>query len=148
MNGYHGSWSRHLSLHPPHPFLVPESFQRLGNVPQSPQEPTVGLIWIMWWESGVYASRRRIDVSDISLPAGDFFDFWVLSVEVLGRIFVHRRVGVGKPVLTGGRVGEIDDSEVDLTAFSGSRIVATLGGGSDHEVFAVGSAKGDGRWGG
>jgi len=38
---------------------------------------------------------------------------------------------------------KIDDSEVDLTALTWSRVVAALGGGADHEVLAVGIDEGE-----
>ena len=99
----------------------------------------------MRWEPGVYASRRWIDVGDIPLPTRNLFDLGVLRVQVLRRVLVHRRVGVGKPVLAGGSVGEIDDSEVDFTAFSRSRVVTTLSSRSNHQVLAVRSTKGSGE---
>ena len=48
--------------------------------------------------------------------------------------------------MTCSRVGEIDDSEVDLATLAWSRIVATFGDRSNHEVLAMGSTKRSGVW--
>jgi len=137
---------RSQSLHPPHPLLVPKAFQCIGYILQPPQESTVRLIRIMGREPGVYVSRRWIDVGDITTPTGNLSNLGVLPVQAFRRVLVHRRIRVGKPVLTGGRVGEIDDPEVDLTALSRSRVVATLGRRPDHQVLAVRSTERSGEW--
>lgn len=97
-------------------------------------------------EPGVYSSRRWINVGNITLPTGDFLYFGVLGTEVRRGILVHGRIRVRQPILACGRVGEVDDSEVDLTAFAWARVMATLGDGADHEIFTVGSTKGRGMW--
>jgi len=48
--------------------------------------------------------------------------------------------------MTSSRVGEIDDPEVDLAAFTWPRIVTTFGNRPNHEILAVGSTKRDRVW--
>ena len=98
----------------------------------------------MWGESGVDPSSCGVDVGDVTLSTGNFFNLGELSVDVRWRVLVHRWVRVGFPVLTGGCVGEIDNSEVDLTALTWSGVMATFGGGPNHKVLAVGLTKRNG----
>ena len=98
----------------------------------------------MWGESGVDVSSCRVNVGDITLSTVNFFDLGELSVDVRWRVLVYRWVRVGFPVLTGGRVGEINNSEVDLTTLTWSGVMATFGGRPNHKVLAVGSTKRNG----
>jgi hypothetical protein len=95
-------------LHPSNSLRIPDGLESNCQVLQTQQKATIGLIWIVRWETCVQQPILRVHVCLVALGTG----IW-LCREIMIEIF-----GVRCPIAACGCMREIYDADVDLSALA------------------------------